>query len=72
MVTCEGFISKIKKYVPNKRIEWVPNWSLIKNNSLDSDFRLPGKFNFTFSGNVGKVQNLENVILGFSKAIKDK
>ena len=70
LVTCEGFISKINKYVPNKIIEWVPNWSLIKNSSLDSDFRLPGKFNFTFSGNVGKVQNLENVILGFSKISK--
>lgn len=67
LVTCEGFISKIKKYVPNKRIEWIPNWSLVKTNKSENEIKLPGNFNFTFSGNVGKVQNLENVIMGFSK-----
>jgi len=30
---------------------------------------LPGKFNFIFAGNIGKVQNLENVILGFNRFI---
>lgn len=67
LVSCEGFIPKITKYVQQKKIEWIPNWSLVKNSPLKNNFKLPGKFNFTFSGNIGKVQNLENVILGFSK-----
>jgi len=32
--------------------------------------KLPGDFNFTFAGNIGKVQNLENVIAGFSLFVK--
>lgn len=70
LVTCEGFIEKINMYVPEKKIDWVPNWSNIKEGNSNIDVKLPGKFNFTFTGNVGKVQNLENVILGFSKAFK--
>lgn len=67
LVTCEGFISKINRYVPGKQIVWVPNWSIVKEDNSKNDLKLPGRFNFTFSGNVGKVQNLENVIAGFSK-----
>ncbi len=65
LVTCEGFIDKLKKYVPNKEIVWIPNWSIFKGDEIVNEIKLKGKFNFTFSGNVGKVQNLENVIIGF-------
>ncbi|MHB8336521.1 MAG: glycosyltransferase family 4 protein [Ignavibacteriaceae bacterium] len=67
LVSCEGFIAGIKKYVPNKKIEWIPNWSLVDFNHSIANIKLPGRFNFTFAGNIGKVQNLENVISGFSK-----
>ena len=67
LASCEGFIPKIAKYVPQKRIEWIPNWSLVANLDSKETVKLPGRFNFTFGGNIGKVQNLENVIHGFAK-----
>lgn len=67
LVSCEGFISGVKKFAPWKKIQWVPNWSLIKWQNPQGEIKLEGKFNFTFGGNVGKVQNLEKIILGFSK-----
>lgn len=67
LVTCNGFIPKLKNYVPEKKIEWIPNWSSITNKEAENKIDLPGEFRFTFTGNVGKVQNIENVIVGFSK-----
>lgn len=63
-VSCKGFKERLEFYVPEKKIEWVPNWPLINGSSVEKEF-LPGAFNFTFAGNIGKVQNLDNVILGF-------
>jgi glycosyltransferase involved in cell wall biosynthesis len=64
LVTCEGFIPKIEKIVQKKIFYWIPNWP-----PHTSDFKLkhklPGDFNFTFAGNIGKVQNLEQILLGF-------
>jgi len=65
LVSCEGFAQKLKTYTPKKEIHYVPNWPLI-NEIPEIKITLPGKFNFTFTGNIGKMQNLENVILGFS------
>lgn len=70
LVSCEGFISRIRKYVPEKEIIFVPNWSLMEYNPK-GHIKLPGKFNFTFAGNIGKVQNLENVIKGFQLFLKN-
>lgn len=64
LVSCEGFTERIKRYVPNKDIKYVPNWSLLEYKPKGK-VRLPGTYNFTFAGNIGKVQNLENVIRGF-------
>lgn len=65
LVSCEGFSEKLHAYVPQKEIHYIPNWPLIDEVS-ESTITLPGKFNFTFTGNIGKMQNLENVILGFN------
>jgi hypothetical protein len=69
-VSSRGFIPELKKYVPEKEILYAPNWpqvsaiANIKSSvSLGSD-----KTHFTFTGNVGGVQNLENVILGFNES----
>jgi glycosyltransferase involved in cell wall biosynthesis len=68
-VSCPGFIPMINKYCPDQMVTYIPQWSLtsripaVENNTLDIEF--PGKFNFVFAGNIGKVQNLENAILGF-------
>lgn len=71
-VSCEGFSKKLESYLKlPKTVLWVPNWPIIDRKAKTSQ-KLPGKFNFTFAGNIGKVQNLENVLLGFKDiAIKN-
>jgi glycosyltransferase involved in cell wall biosynthesis len=70
LVSCKGFSKRIHEYVPNKTISWIPNWPLVEY-KVKAKVKLPGKFNFTFAGNIGKVQNLENIILGFSDFVKN-
>lgn len=69
LVSCRGFIPRIKKYAPAASFEWIPNWSLIEGESSTS-IKLPGKFNFTFAGNIGKVQNLYMLVKAFSEVSK--
>ncbi len=71
-VSCKGFKRKIQKYVPDARMIFSPQWAP---GDLNLDQVIPheslkGGFNFTFAGNIGKVQNLENVIRGFALAAK--
>jgi glycosyltransferase involved in cell wall biosynthesis len=67
LISCKGFEKKIQKYTPNGHIVYAPNWSLVNNNETHNAESLlfKDKMNFTFAGNVGKVQNLDNVIMGF-------
>lgn len=73
-VSCPGFIPIINKYCPSKNIHFIPQWSLTsKLSNLEEQYReikYPGKFNFVFAGNIGKVQNLKNVIWGFEQFLK--
>jgi glycosyltransferase involved in cell wall biosynthesis len=65
-VSCPGFIDKIKKYSEISKISVAPNWPLInasQNNNINA--KHSESINFIFTGNIGKVQNLENVIEGF-------
>jgi glycosyltransferase involved in cell wall biosynthesis len=68
-VSCPGYVSIVSKYCKNHNVKFIPQWSLTKKKTeLIGDTEIvsfPGKFNFVFAGNIGKVQNLENVILGF-------
>nr|MDA3824087.1 glycosyltransferase family 4 protein [Bacteroidales bacterium] len=71
-VSCKGFKQKIQKYVPDARIIFSPQWAP---DDLNFDQVTPHEslkqgFNFTFAGNIGKVQNLENVIRGFAPLAK--
>jgi glycosyltransferase involved in cell wall biosynthesis len=69
-VSCKGFAPKINSYLKSsKTITWIPNWSIISESSTKK-IHLPGSINFTFAGNIGKVQNLDKVILGFKQAVK--
>lgn len=70
LVSCEGFTERIRRYVPEKDIEFAPNWSLMEYNP-EGKIKLPGNFNFTFAGNIGKVQNLDNVVRGFGLFVKN-
>lgn len=63
-VSCEGFKEKIKVYAPKCQMEFVPNWSLLEYKP-QRKLQLPGDYNFTFAGNIGKVQNLDNIVKGF-------
>jgi glycosyltransferase involved in cell wall biosynthesis len=70
-VSCEGFSKKLETYLKMpKSVLWVPNWPII-DRKADHSINLPGEFNFTFAGNIGRVQNLEKVIIGF-KPIAEK
>jgi len=67
-VSCKGFIKKIQKYAPNIKIFYSPQWApndLVFNGVIPHESLKDG-FNFTFAGNIGKVQNLEKIIEGFS------
>lgn len=71
-VSCKGFKKKIEKYVSDAQITFSPQWVP---DDLNFDQAIPHEslkegFNFTFAGNIGKVQNLENVIRGFGLAAK--
>jgi glycosyltransferase involved in cell wall biosynthesis len=68
-VSCKGFIPKIERYVHNKSYHWIPNWTLVEAGSIN-DVTFQEGFNFTFAGNIGKVQNLENLVVGFHQVIE--
>ncbi len=70
LVSCEGFTERIHRYVSDKIIDFVPNWSLMEYKPTGK-VKLPGSFNFTFAGNIGKVQNLDNVVRGFGLFVKN-
>ena len=69
IVSCEGFKEKINAFVPNKEVQYIPNWSII-DFYHESDKKDSNAFIFTFAGNVGKVQNLEHVVRAFAGFIK--
>jgi hypothetical protein len=70
LISCKGFSRSLENFTKNKPITYVPNWSLLNNHTSGLDVSSQNKYfdgiNFTFAGNVGMVQNLENVIDGFS------
>ncbi len=70
LVSCEGFARRINEYVPGREIRHFPNWPTVAPDGGEELVKLPGGFNFTFAGNVGKLQNLENVLRGFGLASK--
>ncbi len=70
LISCSGFESILKKYTMGKPLVWCPNWPTIyfKPVKIEKESCV----DFTFAGNIGKVQNLENVITGFSLVNSDK
>lgn len=70
LVSCAGFADRIAKYVPGKPVKHFPNWPTIVPDGREGKAGLPAGFNFTFAGNIGKLQNLENVVRGFGLAVK--
>ena len=67
-ITGKGFENKLRPYVKkNLDFNYSPNWAIQLNNNIeDISLSDEGKVNFTFAGNIGKVQNLENIIKAFN------
>lgn len=66
-VSSRRFAETINQYV-DKECIYTPNW-LKPTEEVASELRLKKDvFNFTFTGNISRYQNLENVILGFKEA----
>ena len=68
-VSSKGFESKLKPYVRDNMVfNYAPNWADDLNMELTP--ALLGddsKIQLTFAGNIGKVQNLKNIILAFNE-----
>ena len=66
-VSSRRFAETINQYV-DKECIYTPNW-LKPTEEVASELRLKKDvFNFTFTGNISRYQNLENVIIGFKEA----
>lgn len=65
----KGFESKLKPYAKaGLTFHYLPNWADDLNMDLEA-VNFSGDsttVNFTFAGNIGKIQNLENIIIAFS------
>ena len=71
LIPSPGFNQAIKPYVDGRELILAPNWCLEYNIEKKPDLiSLSDGINFTFAGNIGKVQNLSNVTLGFEKALR--
>jgi glycosyltransferase involved in cell wall biosynthesis len=71
-VSCRGFADKLSAYVPSRGIRYVPQWPA-GGTELSSGKEVElegGRIHFTFAGNIGTAQNLENVVGGFSLAVR--
>ena len=66
-ISSKGFESKLEPYIKKDlKFTYAPNWA----DDLDMDMNpialsVTQKVHFTFAGNIGKVQNLENIISAF-------
>ena len=68
-ISGKGFETKLKPYAKKElRFHYLPNWADELDMSLEkAEFSKEKKVHFTFAGNVGKVQNLNNIIIAFSE-----
>ena len=68
-ISAKGFESKIIPYLDErKEIKYLPNWADDFDKALEPFiFSDDKKIHFTFAGNVGKVQNLDNILLAYNQ-----
>ena len=71
MVSCRQFIPRIKE-ICGRDAQFVPQWDTMDDSSVEKILTAKGtssgNVNFMFAGNLGKPQNLLNVLNGFAKA----
>ncbi|MDD4330651.1 MAG: glycosyltransferase family 4 protein [Aliarcobacter sp.] len=68
-ISAKGFEKKLLPYTNvKKEIFYAPNWADYLNKDLEKfSFSNDTKIHFTFAGNIGMVQNLDNVIEAFGR-----
>jgi glycosyltransferase involved in cell wall biosynthesis len=75
IVSSPGYVPFISKYCPEKKVQFIPQWSMTAklpdSEEQPHQINYPGEFNFVFAGNIGTVQNLENVLSGFGLFLKN-
>lgn len=66
-ISAKGFEQKIAPFLKEKQeMLYAPNWADALDKNLEPfEFSKDKKIHFTFAGNIGKVQNLENIIKAF-------
>jgi len=66
-ISAKGFEQKILPYLDTKKeLLYAPNWADHLNKDLEKfKFSDDDKIHFTFAGNIGTVQNLDNIIKAF-------
>ena len=68
-ISSRGFKEKLSLYIKDKSLvfHYLPNWAdELKDNSINGDIHHEDEItNFTFAGNIGKLQNLENIIKAY-------
>jgi glycosyltransferase involved in cell wall biosynthesis len=66
-ISSKGFESKLAPYIKKGlKFNYAPNWADDLDMDMDSiALSTTQKIHFTFAGNIGKVQNLENIINAF-------
>ena len=66
-ISSKGFESKLEPYIKKGlKFNYAPNWADDLDMNMDPiALSTSQKIHFTFAGNVGKVQNLENIINAF-------
>jgi len=75
LVSSPGFLEILKRYLPPRmHTAFVPQWipeEMARGKKVPTDLD-QGSLKFVFAGNIGTLQNLENVLLGFHKAAERK
>lgn len=66
-ISGKGFEKKLKPYCKENQIfHYLPNWADDLDMNMEAfQFSEEKKVHFTFAGNIGKVQNLENIIKAY-------
>jgi glycosyltransferase involved in cell wall biosynthesis len=72
-ISSKGFESKLEPYIKKGlKFVYAPNWASYSDiNTPASVLNKAKKEHFTFAGNIGKVQNLENIVNAFQLLSKD-
>ena len=67
-ISSKGFKKKLEPYIKKGlKVSYAPNWADDLNNDVESiSLNDSQMVHFTFAGNIGKMQNLENIISAFS------